>query len=490
MKRCRDEDCFSDDYSSDDYFSADDYFSEWVAEKRSMIEDYPRSSYWDLVQYVEQDRERQKDDLKQQFQHGVESRLKELGWEHDIDCASGKEWSSLVKQPRNLTDRIWTNLYPKLQKILEEARSRRLVELPFWTHKYLTNLWEDNHYELGTRVIVFPQHVGVALGPIGARLVPPVLDALRWPCVTQILELCQSHHDVKNRLLESWEDIRLLTETWQRDIESKLVNRLQDDPLFTEVSDPSTSSLVISGWPAPEDLNVLLRADSVFQFADNTIRYFPDDFLGVWNSTRPWILDNHLVTNSLIVEGARSFTLARDLAKTLLRYLGHPDATHLSLSTYGKRFICGACVDCDVKCADVYDWKGLLNHYVGATLTELNISNTLVYPVYFAHLYVMRLPHYPELQAAAGRHFQPSYILSVVDARKDISELSIEAPWLGYKEKHACLHCAEYRASDLPTVLTHVQDVHQIMNPEAHRDYENYEVYVQQSLEATYEYQN
>ncbi|CAE6506851.1 unnamed protein product [Rhizoctonia solani] len=480
---------FSDGYSSDSYFSADDFFWEWMSERRGIIEDYPTGSYWYLIQYVEEDRERQKNDLKQQFQRGVESRLKGLGWEHDIDDASGKEWSSLVGQPRNLTDRIWDNLYPKLQPILEKVRERRLGDLPFWKHKHLINLWEGKYHDLGTRSIVYLRHAST-LESVGLRLAPPVFEAMGWPCVKKTMDLCQSHHDVKNRLLENWEDIRLSSETWQRDVESKLANRLQSDALFAKVYAPSSTSLVIFGQPVSEDLNVLLRADSVFQFTDNTIRYFPDDFLGVYSSTKPWILDNHLATNSLVVEGAQSFTLARELARTLLRYLGHPDATHLSLRTYGRRFVCGACVDYDAKYANLYDWKGLLNHYVDASLTKLNVSNNLMYPAYFAHLYVMRLPHDPELQVATGKHFQPSYILSVDDARKSISELSAEAPWWDYKEKHACLHCAQYKASDFLAVLTHIQDAHQVMYPEAHRDYENYEAFIRHSLKATYGHQN
>ncbi|KAG8715152.1 hypothetical protein FRC11_005519, partial [Ceratobasidium sp. 423] len=272
-----------------------------------------------------------------------------------------------------------------------------------------------------------------------------------------------------------------------RDIESQLASRLQDDESYTKTSDPDGDSLVISGQPGiSEDLNMLLRADSAFRFTDNTVRYFPDDFLEAQSPQEPCM---PRATSPSIVEGAQSFTLARDLAKALLQHLGYPNATHLSMNTYGKRLVCGACVSYDRRSANIYDWNGLLNHYVATSLDSPTSDVTSLDPGDLALFRLMRTVH--QLDNIAAESYPLVHILSVDDARRYSrvpSKLLTEKPWLGYGKKHACLHCAKYRASDLPTMLTHVQDIHHIREPEARRDFENYEVYVRQSLEATYVY--
>ncbi|CAE6440095.1 unnamed protein product [Rhizoctonia solani] len=475
-------------------------FSAWERAKSKVVTNYSKASgvpgklisdtgraHWELIENVEKDRERQKSELKYQFQRDVERRLKELGWEHDINEAEGKEWRSLTRQPRNLTDRIWNNLYPKLQKLLEEARSQRLDELPVWKQVYLAKLWHERHHDLRTQAIVHHRHIGPALQTIGIRLAPPASEAMEWPQIKQVLDLCPSHHEIKVRLLESWENIHPLAETWQRNVEAQLASRLQGDS-FTKSPAPDASGLVISGQPVLDDLDILLRADSVFKYSSDMVRYFPDDFLELWDPPF-WILDACLVTSPSVIAGAQPFTLGRNLAKDLLRYLGHPNATHLSMNTYGKRFVCGACAHSVNTSGSVYDWKGLLNHYINASLEKPKTdgNNPDLYDLKL--LDVLRRRHHP--QFTGGDLFPLVHILTVDDARKyakNESNLMVEAPWSSYKEKYACLHCPECDASELPVVVGHVQYIHYVMEPQAHRDYESHEVYIQQSLEANYEY--
>ncbi|KDN46396.1 hypothetical protein RSAG8_04340, partial [Rhizoctonia solani AG-8 WAC10335] len=467
-------------------------FRAWKRAKSQFVERYSKiqRDYWSLIRNIEDDREAQRGEVKRQFQHGVEKRLTELGWEHDISYAFGKEWRSLVLQPRNLTDRIWKNLYPKLQNILEQAQSRRLAELPLLQQKFLITLWSKKHYDLGTRVIVHPQHVDIALKPVDVRLAPPASEAMNWPLVKQILEPCPSAQDIKNRVSESWEIIRPLTETWQRGVESQLASRLEDDEVFSSVSDPNASALVISGQPVPEDLNVLLRADSVFRFADNTVRCFPGDFLETWHPQGICLMHSLVATSPPIVEGAQSFTVAREQAKALLQCLGHPDASHLGMSACGKRFVCGTCAHWELEYLKVYDWKGLLGHYTSAKLDEPE-DGTAPDPTREAIDRIVRHLHCPEPHDRSGHPLV--HILSFNDARKyaqDTSTLLTERPWSNYSEKHACIHCTDCSGVDLPAILAHVQYTHYIVEPEAHRDYENYEVYIRQSLGATYEYED
>ncbi|KDN46393.1 hypothetical protein RSAG8_04337, partial [Rhizoctonia solani AG-8 WAC10335] len=446
------------------------------------------SPHWDIIEYVEQARERE-ENIKRQFRHGVENRLNELGWEHDMNYIEWEELWSLIGQPRNLTDRIWKNLYPKLQTPLEKARSLRLVELPVVQMKALIHLWENKYHELGTRIIVHPRQEAVDLKTAGARLVPPASDAISWTPVKQILDSCPTYFATHQQLPESWEQIRPLVETWQQNVESQLANRLQEDESFTSALDSSASSMAVSGRPVSEELNVLLRADSVFRFTDNRVRCFPDDFLEIWRPQCVWIRNGLSTTSPSIVEGAQSFTVAREQAKALLQCLGHPDASHLGMTACGKRFVCGTCVTWKHKYLKVYDWKGLLDHYTSCQLDEPEPDGTVPDPTEDNLFSFVRTVHHPEIDAGHG--YPLVHTLSADDARKyaqDTSTLLTEQPWLSYDNKHACLHCTDCSGVDLPAVLAHVQYTHYIMEPEAHRDYDNYEVYIRQSLEVTYEY--
>ncbi|CAE7065061.1 unnamed protein product [Rhizoctonia solani] len=472
-------------------FHNQDELEAWVRARRGEIHDYSRRPHWDLIEYVEQDRDREKYNTKHQFKRSVEKRLTELGWEHDIDYADGKFWS-LIEQPRSLTDRIWKNLYPKLQPFLEEARSQRLVERPLWQQRSLNLLWKDKHHDLGTRINVHTLG-DAASKPVVARLVPPASEAMHWPLIKQILDSCPTaRRDTRQEISKSWEEIRPLVETWQRNTELQLKTRLQENELFTSVSDPNTSSIVVGGQPVSHDLDVLLRADSVFRFIDNTVRYFPDDFLEIWSLQEMFIIamDGLSVTNPQIVEGAQSFTLARKQAMALLQCLGYPNASHLAMSACGRRFVCGICVGWKHGCTKVYDWKGLLGHYISAQLNEPEPDDAVLDPTEDSSpIYFLRTLHYPGIREVLDDPLV--YVLSVDDARKyaqDASTLIEDKPWLGYIHEYACLHCTDCSGLDLPTVLAHVRYTHYIMEPKVRQDYENYEVYVQQSLRATYEY--
>ncbi|EUC65664.1 F-box protein [Rhizoctonia solani AG-3 Rhs1AP] len=465
-------------------------FRAWKLAKTQAITRYSKRDHWGLIENVEQDRVRQNDDVKYQFRRDVEKRLTEMGWEHDIYYTGGKEWRLLVTQPRRLTDRIWKNRYPKLLPFLEKARSTRLAKLPLLQQKYLNSLWDDKHCDLGTRVIVHPQHAEIASNPVYLRLAPSASEAMNWPLVKQVLEPCPSYEIIKNCVAESWEIIRPLAQTWQHDVESQLAGRLKDDTPFTRTSGPRSNAIIISGQAVSVDLDVLLRADSVFRFTDNTARFFPNDFMDIWDPNGLWLLHYPSVTSSPIVEGAQSFTVAREQAKALLQCLGHPNASHLSMSAYGKRFVCGPCVHLGDTHTEVYDWKGLVSHYTSIQVGEPEPEGTVPDPVKVEIAIAMRVVHCLETLARLGH--QLVHILSVDDARKyaqGTTMLFIERPWLSYSKKHACLHCTDCKGLDLPLVLAHVQHTHYIMEPEAHRDYENYEVYIRQSLGATYEYQ-
>ncbi|QRV86994.1 hypothetical protein RhiJN_15012 [Ceratobasidium sp. AG-Ba] len=74
---------------------------------------------------IEQKQEDEIDELKKQRWQEIKYRIAEHGWAEDDmkpSPTNQAEWHQLVEQPKPLTDRIWTNLYPKLLPLLQSNR--------------------------------------------------------------------------------------------------------------------------------------------------------------------------------------------------------------------------------------------------------------------------------------------------------------------------------------------------------------------------------
>ncbi|KAH7330638.1 hypothetical protein B0J17DRAFT_158869 [Rhizoctonia solani] len=81
-----------------------DGFNEWERAKIEAIKDHSKRAHWDLVKSIQHDRERQRKEIKHQFQLDVERRLTKLGW-YDIGEFEGKGWKPLTRQARSMTNR-------------------------------------------------------------------------------------------------------------------------------------------------------------------------------------------------------------------------------------------------------------------------------------------------------------------------------------------------------------------------------------------------
>ncbi|KAG8727819.1 hypothetical protein FRC10_005609, partial [Ceratobasidium sp. 414] len=80
--------------------------------------------------FVGDERELEIDDLKVRRRDEIEARLLEDGWtKRDMmpSPANSVQWKKLVWQPKPITERIWTNLYPKLVPLLGSNRAHNEV---------------------------------------------------------------------------------------------------------------------------------------------------------------------------------------------------------------------------------------------------------------------------------------------------------------------------------------------------------------------------
>ncbi|KAG8687051.1 hypothetical protein FRC08_012176, partial [Ceratobasidium sp. 394] len=144
-------------------------------------------------------------------------------------------------------------------------------------------------------------------------------------------------------------------------------------------------------------------------------------------------------------------TEAQDVAKSILKDLGMPDATHFELIAMGKRFACGRCQESD------HTWITIIHHYLHQ-LRNWNLQhndstvNAMRYPIMHHNTHDLESEHNSKrlvrILAEEGDR----------DAPKDTSA-----------DKKVCLLCAftEYASyqSCMDYMLVHMRDVHGIENP-------------------------
>ncbi|KAH9895856.1 hypothetical protein C8Q73DRAFT_689792 [Cubamyces lactineus] len=65
--------------------------------------------------------------IRERWKESVTQRLKAIGYSED-DFPDSREWDKLVKQPKELTDRIWNNVQPKLLALIHQEAERRTHE--------------------------------------------------------------------------------------------------------------------------------------------------------------------------------------------------------------------------------------------------------------------------------------------------------------------------------------------------------------------------
>ncbi|EUC65680.1 hypothetical protein RSOL_450770 [Rhizoctonia solani AG-3 Rhs1AP] len=409
-----------------------------------------------VMESLEKERENEIRRLKTSFEVSSLERLRNLGWDNDdIEVSNdAREWRKLTKQPKVLTDRIWKNLYPKLRGILEISRSERIKRIKEVRSFLLVKLWNTKREELKTYISMqFHHSYENWTTKRLARLVPPAHEAVAWNYVEQC-DLVAWFCDERESLENLWENIRPLTESWQHDVEKHLANLLQDDG-SPEQDSSSRNALVISGQTVSEDLDILLRADSIFQIEGNpTPQYYPAAFLETKNySIGP--IGPDVVTR-------------------------HPNITHLSMDACGRRFVCGRCPCLDLD-LEVYSWEGLLEHYIEA-LCPVSEAENMDPELRFVYSGYHKLDDFSFL---APEFYPPLYALLKNDKLwyPDPVVPREEMPWLD--NRYVCLLCDRRGAPDLTSMLNHVKYIHKIDIPTAHRDFKDYDSYLQQSLEAT-----
>ncbi|KAG8790870.1 hypothetical protein FRC12_010794 [Ceratobasidium sp. 428] len=348
---------------------------------------------------VDYSREGELDSMRQQRKERIEERLKALGWtEGDMNFRGdvGKPWRALVEAPKPLTDRIWSNLRPKLTLMLEENRERNLeydrktrrlerrtrVDQFLIQMRYTSHPFEPILAALGIEVPPPPNVVGLTSIQTATTILqsrievsnpfPRTHTLLKWGGLNDLSELEMPIEDVVAKLEERTPRILEKVAEWRTTIQRGLVKRLDlgssQEEAILKVKDSTESTAYLS-----RDARILLRADSVFKRNDiqDPLRpplrelppcYYPEFVSPYDNTLNERVSDPYRDIDQEINLDLYTRDLETEvIVKTLLQQLGMQDVTWVELKVMKNIFLCGRCPSKIPR-----TWRLLIIHYIAA----------------------------------------------------------------------------------------------------------------------------
>ncbi|KAG8767564.1 hypothetical protein FRC12_006170 [Ceratobasidium sp. 428] len=360
--------------------------AKWEGERRlaAQVRDEHAKQLRRYLGAVAGSREEKVDQLKEQRQNIIFERLKALNWTDEDLVFKGPEakpWHALVSAPKPLTDRIWTNMLPKLTQILEENRERHALEAKkqrridrltcvdrfLMRMKYLEHPFEPIFQALGVPTPPPPDFAGPSTRwasiikknePQAANPFPKSLSALKWECLKEFDETEMSIEEVEAKLEGRKDVISEKVLEWRALTEQQLVERL--GPELSNAQDEAV--LVIDNntdlaTQLSRNTRLLLRADTVFK----QVAFDPDDKFKIPYSAPCYYprfissVDDHLHLRERHYSPWQKKAVSLDLyardtktervVKLMLQDLGLPDVSHIELKVMGERFMCGRCCD-------------------------------------------------------------------------------------------------------------------------------------------------
>ncbi|QRW13290.1 hypothetical protein RhiLY_12289 [Ceratobasidium sp. AG-Ba] len=416
-------------------------------------------------------------------------RLIDLGWtNHDMICDREhvKVWRALVEVSKPLTERIWTNILPKLILLLEENRARHLeadrlaryiqrcdhIDEFLIGMKFSENPLEPIAKALGAQLPVRPDPNAPhdLLAPEDpAELMfgnpfPNTQLALTWDCLADLSEREISIGELEKELDARKDRIRLKILEWRAGIERQLVEQYRSE------FDHRDKDPIVQGSPhvtsnlSPE-LRLLLRADTVFMNCEANAQgnckgsrlldyrgsyFYPRlvcDLRDIFDYNQP--LENPVFD----LYCYRKHVGLGSIIESLLQSLGMPDVARLELLAMGARFVCGRCAD-----EKSMTWDETVEHYVRELRKwDKNKDNEPVTSVRYPITY--RNVHHLDAQD------NPKPLVRVVTVQ-EAHRLLNPPPDV---PKRLCIMCdateRNFDSRHPDAMVVHMQDVHGITTP-------------------------
>ncbi|CAE6475424.1 unnamed protein product [Rhizoctonia solani] len=286
----------------------------------------------EFLDIIENDREQELREIKTARRRDIEDRLVALGWDKrdmqfTYNFPARREWYALVERSRPLTERIWTNLQPKLIPILEANREARLEQEKSGRQSgrrlrlvHLLNDIKKNQTPTLDITVRAPtnshtsssgsgssgndsQEAGPSGGAVAAQsngvppetpsnssivasssgnidvtlppshviltdIFPDIVDALEWPVVKALYETDALVDVMEESFVERRSEIDAAIADWKTATHARMAEMLRkDQDTKGQVLTPRLIVLKDDSDPfanLSDDLKLLLRADSLF----------------------------------------------------------------------------------------------------------------------------------------------------------------------------------------------------------------------------------
>ncbi|KAG8727806.1 hypothetical protein FRC11_012421, partial [Ceratobasidium sp. 423] len=304
---------------------------------------------------LDNNREKELDELKEARRSEIERRVRELGWA-DEDIPSDWEsehhhaWNALINQPKPLTDRIWANLQPKLIPLLEARRVERLEaeheERKSRRQDRLVKLFKEIKEKVCSPLLFIVPEFGLFPGStrtyevVDPHHVFPNLDyALAWPIVKNLYEADSTPEEMEAMFETHREEIEALVNEWRISVQGYFVKQAEANgaglrPVLTNYYGDSGPYIHFS-----DDLKRLQRADSIFYTTSSSENQkSPLMYRSIlcaegltWSSpTSP----HASFPKSPTLEHIFWYPEAHEVARALLVNMGKPDVPYLEIRGY------------------------------------------------------------------------------------------------------------------------------------------------------------
>ncbi|CAE6518070.1 unnamed protein product [Rhizoctonia solani] len=339
-------------------------------------------------------------DIKSERREQIHERLRALGWEdkyfYFYRDDEEKQWNSLVGAPKPLTDRVWTNMLPKLIQLLEENRPRidefdrqqRLFKRTFTVRDLLEQLKRERHAYQPIVDALKLERLPIQIGDFTLERDPLLLNPFpddhvldSWGLVTDLYQEENTIEQVEKLFDERREAICRKLMEWRTRAEEQLVEQYKSS--FAEstslVMDNEVTLTVQGSTDATKNLpnhtRFLLRADTVFMPKVTESSSQVDQGHGpiatcIHFPNMPCLInDGPLRSNSVFAHDDQDTEKKsldcyvrhagkESIVKALLKELDMPDVVHVELQDMGKVFVCGRC-----DYGKVMGWDALVDHY-------------------------------------------------------------------------------------------------------------------------------
>ncbi|KAG8958404.1 hypothetical protein FRC03_009172 [Tulasnella sp. 419] len=188
-------------------------------------------------------------DIAQARWESIKKKLNELGWkEEDFPSMYSSQWTKLTRKHQALTDKVWKNLYPKLQPLLEARRTARLerekadrrvqrrIRIEDLYQKYQKSKNQDDiFYPMAGRILAIPCIKDLLKDDVTGEI-----TEARWEaCIPQLEETLQEETKKLLQDVTSWYK-RCLPITLQEDT-ADLENKKTKEAMSKDVEAPNMS---------------------------------------------------------------------------------------------------------------------------------------------------------------------------------------------------------------------------------------------------------